>query len=124
MVQSFDREALRTAEGVPDCPARLVWNLSGPLPSPDDLEERAEGLAGIGLSRATFEGPDALGPGLLQRAHELELEVFVWTFRGDEAALTAFLRRFPADAVFVDDPDVGCRAREAARGPAAVRSTP
>ena len=124
VVQSFDRGALRTAAGGPDGPARLVWNLSGSLPSPDALEERTEGLAGIGLSRATFEGPDALGPGLLQRAHELGLEVFVWTFRGDEAALTEFLRRFPADAVFVDDPDLACRAREAARGSSAARSIP
>jgi len=124
VVQCFERDALRGIAGSSGRPARRVWNLSGSLPSPEDLEERTVGLAGIGLSRGTFEGPDAPGPALLQRAHELGLEVFVWTFRGDEAALTAFLRRFPADAVFVDDPDVGCRAREAARGPAAVRSIP
>ena len=124
VVQCFERGALRGSPDSSGRPARRVWNLSGSLPSPEDLEEGTVGLVGIGLSRRTFEGPDAPGPALLQRAHELGLEVFVWTFRGDEAALTAFLRRFPADAVFVDDPDVGCRAREAARGPAAVRSTP
>ncbi len=122
-VQCFELDALQRAAGLPDPPLRRVWNLSGSLPSPADLQERTEGLVGIGLSRGTFEGPDALGPGLLQRAHELGLEVFVWTFRGDEVGLTEFLRRFPVDAVFVDDPDVGCRAREAARAPSAAGAT-
>jgi len=117
VVQCFERDALRETAGSSGRPSRRVWNLSGSLPAPEDLEERTGGLAGIGLSRRTFEGPDPVGPALLQRAHELGLEVYVWTFRGEEAALTDFLRRFGVDAVFVDDPDVGCRAREAACAP-------
>lgn len=124
VVQCFDLDALQVAAGPLDLPVRRVWNLSGSLPSPADLEGRTRDLAGIGLSRGAFQGPEAPGPALLQRARELGLEVFVWTFRGDEAALTEFLRRFCVDAVFVDDPDVGCRAREAARAPSAAGATP
>ena len=37
--------------------------------------------------------------------------VVVWTFRGDEEGLAGFLRRFPVDGVFADDPDLALRAR-------------
>jgi glycerophosphoryl diester phosphodiesterase len=124
VVQCFEREALgaladpRAVGGDEGWP--LVWNLSSPLPGPEELGALCSGLDGIGLSRKAFEGEDAPGPKLLERARTLGLMVVVWTFRGDEEGLARFLGRFPVDGVFADDPDVAIRARgraAAARSP-------
>ena len=115
VVQCFEREALGAladprAVGGGEC-WPLVWNLSSPLPEPEELGALCSGVDGIGLSRKAFEGEDAPGPALLERARALGLMVVVWTFRGDEEGLAGFLRRFPVDGVFADDPDLALRAR-------------
>ena len=129
VVQCFEREALGALadpraedasaggghragrDGEPGGCWPLVWNLSSPLPGPDELGTLCAGLDGIGLPRSAFEGDGAPGPALLERARALGLMVVVWTFRGDEEGLARFLGRFPVDGVFADDPDVAIRAR-------------
>lgn len=115
-IQSFDLEALGRVRRDFGWQGPLVWNFRE-LPAAADLVEAAALVQGFGPSRTVIEpGPDDPKPALdlVAFARARGLKVYPWTFGDDFAAARRFFEVHRVDGLFIDDPDVGVRARDSA----------
>ena len=113
-------------------PTRAVPPLRGWFAFPGELDAKGDfGLGelvgdvvaqfadGLGANKALLLNPDGSSTGLLETAHELGLDVHVWTVRDDRVPLVGetvedelrALYTLGVDAVFTDFPATAVRVR-------------
>lgn len=123
VVQSFDAGFLVRMSAV--APVRLAMLYSSPDEEDGNmngytLEAVAQFADGLGANKELLLHPDGSSTGLLERAHELGLEVHVWTVRDDREPLVGetvedelrALYELGVDAVFTDFPATALRVRD------------
>jgi glycerophosphoryl diester phosphodiesterase len=114
IVQSFDEGGVRElAKLLPDVPRVLLFSppAAPRWTSASGLKEVASFATGIGPNKDILDND----PKLVERAHDLGLFVFAWTYRAkstdeQEAARTAMQRGLTIlglDGVITDNPDLG-----------------
>ena len=110
IIQCFDLDAL---EGLRDagCTLRLVW-LVGEEPSDEDLRRAAGFCHGLGPNRKLLEDASGQGLPLLDRARELGLALYPYTFKDEPEATARFIQVHKVDGVFSDYPGVARRTAE------------
>jgi len=122
VVQSFDAGFLIRMNAV--APVSLAMLYSSPDEPGGDmngypLDVVAQFADGLGANKALLLNPDGSSTGLLETAHELGLDVHVWTVRDDRDPLVGetvedelrALYTLGVDAVFTDFPATAVRVR-------------
>lgn len=111
IIQCFDLDAL---QGLRDAGAtlRLVWNV-GEHPDDADLERAAAFCHGLGINRDLLEDENTGQPlPLLQRAHEMGLALYPYTFKDEPEAMARFYHEHGVAGLFSDYPGVARRAAD------------
>ncbi|MFT4264995.1 MAG: glycerophosphodiester phosphodiesterase family protein [Nocardioides sp.] len=105
-LQSFDEDFLREIRPQTELPLVQLVEPHWPV----SCSSIAGYAQAIGPHRSRVLASDRFDTGLVSRAHDAGLRVFVWTLRGGEAQARRFLDA-GVDGVFADDPAVALAAR-------------
>lgn len=112
-IQCFDLDALRTIRFELGCRLPLAYTVGNTL-DPAKLEQAASFVQVIGPNRELIEPkPGAAAPAMdvLAFARTHGLAVYPWTFGDESEATHRFFHTHGVDAVFIDFPDVGVKAK-------------
>ena len=112
IIQCFERNSLRRMSTEHGCAFPLVLCL-GKEATADDLIWAAEFCEGVAPPRAAIEDPETgAKTDLIERAHELGLAVFPYTFLDEEEVMRRYLHEYGVQGVFTNFPDKGVAARD------------
>ncbi len=112
ILQCFERNSLYRLGAEFGCSFPLVLCL-GAESTADDLVWAAEFCDGVAPPRAAIEDPETgARSDLIERAHELGLAVFPYTFLDEEEAMRRYLHDYGVEGVFTNFPDKGVAARD------------
>lgn len=112
-IQCFDLDALRTIRFELGCRLPLAFTVGNTL-DPATLQQAAAFVQIIGPNRELIEPkPGAAAPAMdmLAFARSHHLAVYPWTFGDEPEATRRFFHHHGVEAVFIDFPDVGVRAK-------------